>query len=260
MKKCKKTLKIVLNVFIWAFVIFSLLMTVLALAAQSNADGVPTLGGKCFLSVASDSMSPTFDKGDLLISDMLSDEEKTSLQVGEVITFYSDLDGNGTTELNSHRIVSINYNENGEVDSYVTKGDNEKTNMIEDKTPVPWQFVIAKWDAESKIANVGGFLSFLQTPKGFLITIVLPLIVFFLYELYVFIKALLALKNKKAGEQPKLTAEEEEAIKKKAIEEYLMQQQQKEDAPNPVVADDSASSTSDAEEAEKNETSGDQTE
>ena len=110
MKKCKKTLKIVLNVFIWAFVIFSLLMTVLALAAQSNADGVPTLGGKCFLSVSSDSMSPTFERGDLLISDMLTNEEKTSLQVGEVITFYSDLDGNGTTELNSHRIVSINYN------------------------------------------------------------------------------------------------------------------------------------------------------
>ena len=52
---------------------------------------------------------------------------------------------------------------------------------------------------------------------------------FFLYELFVFIKALLSLKKKPNGEQPKLTAEEEEAIKKKAIEEYLMQQQQQQD-------------------------------
>jgi signal peptidase len=251
MKECKKTIKIVFNVFIWAFVVFSLLMTVLALAAQSNADGIPTLGGKCFLSVSSDSMSPTFEKGDLLISDMLTDEEKKSLQVGEVITFYADLDGNGTTELNSHRIVSINYNDNGEVESYVTKGDNEKTNMAEDKTPVLWQFTVAKWDGESKVAFVGGFLNFLQTPKGFLVTIVLPLLVFFLYELFVFIKTLLALKKKQEGEQPKLTAEEEEAIKKKAIEEYLMQQQQKESAPNSVAAEDSASQDSNAETAEE---------
>ena len=136
MKKYKKILKIALNAVIWIFVIFSLLMTVLALAAQSNADGVPSLGGKCFLTVASDSMSPTFDEGDLLISDMLTDEEKKSLKTGEVITFYADLDGNGSTELNSHRIVSVNYDDGGNVVSYVTKWDNEKTNMTADKEPV----------------------------------------------------------------------------------------------------------------------------
>ena len=233
MKKYKKILKTALNVFIWIFVIFSLLMTVLALAAQSNADGIPSLGGKCFLTVSSDSMAPTFEQGDLLISDMLTKEEKMSLKQGDVITFYADLDGNGSTELNSHRIVSINYSSDGAVESYVTKGDNEETNKVADQNPVLWQYVIAKWNETSKIANIGGFLNFLQTPKGFLITIVLPLIIFFLYELYVFIKALLKLK-KKDGETPKLTAEEEEAIKKKAIEEYLKQQQ--ENAPAPDAA------------------------
>ena len=241
MKKYKKTLKIVLNVFIWIFVIFSLLMTVLALAAQSNADGVPSLGGKCFLNVSSDSMSPTFERGDLLISDMLTNEEKQSLKVGEVITFYADLDGNGSTELNSHRIVSINYDKNGSVESYVTKGDNEKTNMVEDDQPVLWQYVIAKWNQKDKVANLGGFLGFLQTSKGFLITIVLPLAIFFMYELYVFIKTLLTLKKKENGETPKLTAEEEEAIKKMAIEEYLKQQQQQaENAPEQIAAEEPA--------------------
>ena len=240
MKKYKKTLKIILNVFIWAFVVFSMLMTVLALAAQSNADGVPSIGGKCFLSVSSDSMAPTFKEGDMIFGDMLTAEEKLSLKEGEVITFHADLDGNGTTELNSHRIVGINYNANGEVESYVTKGDNPETNTIADKEPVKWQFVIAKWNGKDKIAGVGGFLAFLQQPKGFLVAIVLPLLVFFLYELYVFIKSLVVLKQKKVEEAPKLTAEEEEAIKKKAIEEYLKQQQQQaENAPDTTtVADD----------------------
>ena len=238
MKKCKKILKIALNVFIWAFVIFSLLMTVLALAAQSNADGIPSLGGKCFLTVSSDSMSPTFEKGDLIFSNMLTDEEKRDLKEGDVITFHADLDGNGSTELNSHRIVGINYDAEGAVESYVTKGDNAETNAMADVRPVNWRHVIAKWSEGDKIANVGSFVTFLQTPKGFLITIVLPLGIFFLYELYVFIKALLTLKNKKDGEAAKLTAEEEEAIKKKAIEEYLKQQQ--ENAPKPDAMEEAA--------------------
>ena len=259
MKKYKKILKIALNVFIWIFVVFSVFMTVLALAAQSNADGVPAIGGKCFLTVASNSMSPTFEEDDLIFGEMLTVEEKQTLQKGDVITFYADLDGNGSTELNSHRIVDFEYDANGKLKSYITKGDNTKTNVIEDD-PVQWQFVIAKWSGK-RIAGIGGVLSFLQTPKGFLITIVLPLVVFFLYELYVFIKTLLSLKKKQAGEHPKLTDEEEEAIKKKAIEEYLMQQQQqKENAPNPIIADDSTSPTSDVDVTEKNETSEEETE
>lgn len=251
MKKYKKILKIALNIFIWIFVVFSLMMTVLALAAQSNADGVPSLGGKCFLSVASDSMAPTFERGDLLISDMLSNEEKLSLNVDEVITFYADLDKNGTMELNSHRIVEINYDADGKVESYTTKGDNPNTNVAEDDEPVKWQFVIAKWDQESKIAVVGGILSFLQQPKGFLIAIVFPLIIFFLYELFTFVKSLLSVKKKKEEEAPKLTAEEEEAIKKKAIEEYLKQQQQQANAPQTVAKDTSAEENSAQETAEE---------
>lgn len=222
MKKYKKMLKIALNVFIWIFVVFSVFVTILALAAQSNADGVPAIGGKCFLTVASNSMSPTFEEGDLIIGEMLTVEGKTTLQVGDVITFYADLDGNGSTELNSHRITQINYKDNGEVDSYVTKGDNPETNFAED-APVKWQAVVCKWTG-GKVAFVGSALSFMQTPKGFLIVILLPLLVFFLYELYLFLRALLTLKAKK--QEAVLTAEQEEEIKRKAIEEYLQKQKE----------------------------------
>jgi signal peptidase len=64
----------------------------------------------------------------------------------------------------------------------------------------------------------------MQTPKGFLIVILLPLLVFFLYELYLFLRALLTLKAKK--QEAVLTAEQEEEIKRKAIEEYLQKQKE----------------------------------
>jgi hypothetical protein len=59
---------------------------------------------------------------------------------------------------------------------------------------------------------------------------------------------LLTLKQKKAEEAPKLTAEEEEAIKKKAIEEYL-RQQQAEKAPDPIAEENAEKEKEEAESA-----------
>lgn len=233
MKKSKKILKTIINVFIWIFVVFSVFMTILAFAAQSNSDGIPAIGGKSFLTVATDSMSPTFSSGDLIIGQMLTAAEKENLQKGDIITFYSDLDGNGTNEINSHRIVDIIYDEDGHVVSYVTRGDNKETNTQNDKNPVAWQFVICKYTG-TRIAKVGGFLSFLQTPKGFLIVIVLPLILFFLYEIYNFIITLMGVKN--LGKK-QITAADEALIKQKAIEEYLAQQAAQAQADAPAKTD-----------------------
>ena len=60
MNKAKKIGRIALNVLLWCFVAFALLTTILAISANSGADGVPSIGGKVFLSVESDSMAPTF--------------------------------------------------------------------------------------------------------------------------------------------------------------------------------------------------------
>jgi len=213
-------LKKIGNVLIWVFVVFAVLMTILAFSAQSS-NGVPSLGGKALLCVASDSMAPTFVQGDLLIGDMCSDEQKQLCVVGDVISFYTDLDGNGIKEINSHRIYSINYDVNGNVESFVTKGDNNLTNIAVDEEPVSWQAVICKWDGKSRIGGLGAFISFMQEPKGFLVCIVIPLVLFFLFELYRFIVAIISVKGKGAKQ---ISPAEEEAIKQLAIQEYLAQQ------------------------------------
>ena len=51
----------------------------------------------------------------------------------------------------------------------------------------------------------------------------MPLFLFFAYELFVFIKTLLTVKNE--GKKV-ITAEDEELIKQRAIEEYLRRQQE----------------------------------
>ena len=222
----KKVLRIVGNVLIWIFIIFAALTTVLAFAAQSSSDGIPAIAGRAILTVQTDSMSRSaveegkvkledgweqgFNAGDIIIGKKLVPEEQKSLKVGDVVTFKADLDGNGTDELNSHRIVEVTQNDAGEV-AYVTRGDN---NPGQDNDPVSWQYVICRYTG-TRLAGLGKVLDFLQTSTGFLVVIVLPLVAFFVYELIVF---------KNAGKK-QITAADEEAIKQKAIEEYLKQQQ-----------------------------------
>ena len=222
--KNKKVLKTILNVFIWIFVAFSAFMTVLSLAASSSPDGIPSLAGTAFMTVASDSMEDTIMTGDLITAKKLSDTEKQQLEVGDVITFYADLDGDGNEEINTHRIVEIGYKEDGSVKEYRTKGDNKGS---QDPNPVLWQFVIAEWTG-TRYPFVGGFIGFIQKPTGFLCCIVLPLIVFFLYELFIFIKALLAVKTAPAeAGAAVITAAKEEEIRQKAIDDYLKAEAEK---------------------------------
>lgn len=232
----KKVLRIVGNVLIWIFIVFAALVTVLAFASQSSADGIPSIAGRAVLTVQTDSMSRSaedegkvviqegwergFNAGDIIIGKKLTTDEMKQLKVGDVITFKTMLAGTTQEALNSHRIIEVQ----GSGDSvvYVTRGDN---NLGEDTEPVGWEKVICVYTG-TRIPGLGKFLDFLQTPTGFLVVIVLPLVAFFVYELIVFIRKFLKVKN--AGKK-QITAADEEAIKQKAIEEYLKAQQQAED-------------------------------
>lgn len=236
-KEWKKILKIVGNVFLWLFVAFALVVTILAFAAQRSSDGIPSIGGKCYMSVLSDSMNikkttdpevveqisqyeaKGFKKGDMIIVKKLTEQQKTELKVGDVISYHTDKINKGQEEINTHRIVEIVYNEKGEVYSYITQGDNREMSQTTDD-PVQWQYVIAKYTG-SRVPGLGGFLGFLQKPTGFLVIIVLPLVLFFGYEVFVFIKTLLSIKN--SGKKV-ISSADEELIKQRAVEEYLRQQ------------------------------------
>jgi signal peptidase len=139
-----------------------------------------------------------------------------------------DLNGDGFMELNTHRITAVRTN--GGFVYYTTKGDN---NAIADTQEVRYDNVVGVYNGR-RVPAVGAVLNFLQTPTGFLICVVIPLILFLLYEIYNFIRVMISMKSDKQNK------EYEEEIKKKAIEEYLAQQ--KTEQPDKAVSEDTKTS------------------
>ncbi len=216
MFKVKRIVKTIINVLLTVFLLFAIVITVLAFAAQSNSARIPSLGGKCILTVLASSMEPVIMKGDIIISNKITLEDAKNLDVDTVITFVTgDINGDGIDDFNTHRIVEVVKDENGKT-MYVTKGDN---NIMSDDRNVLPEDIISVWGG-ARIAGAGKALNYLQRPTGFLLVIVLPLFAFFIYEVFVFVKKYLEIKN----ESKKLSSAEEEEIKKKAIEEYLRSQ------------------------------------
>ena len=233
----KKVGSIIGNILIWLFIAFSVVITIFAFSAQSNSDGVPTIAGKVISPVLSPSMEPTIKKGDIIISRKLGDnagnDEKTTLAVGDIISFKADLNGDNTPEINTHRIIE-RIEENGRV-SYRTKGDN---NEYQDNYTVASTEVISKYEG-TRIALLGNVIEFLMQPTGFFICIVIPLILFFLFEIIMFVRKVIEVKN--AGKK-QITAEDEEMIKRKAVEEFLRKQEEENKKSEADNADSSGTS------------------
>ena len=202
----KKVLKVVVDVLAWIILIAAFLVTLMVFSSGRN-NGIPSLLGVMPMSVQSDSMAPTFKQGDLIFVKKIND--MYSLQANDVITFYTIIDNNRV--LNTHRIVEVS--DNNGTRSYVTRGDN---NPIDDKVPVYPADLVGKWGGV-KIAGGGKVLDFLRSKTGFFVCVVIPMAVFFLFELYKFIATLIESKQK-------MSVEEEEEIKRKAVEEYLAKQ------------------------------------
>ncbi|MBO7341927.1 MAG: hypothetical protein J6U87_04510, partial [Clostridia bacterium] len=95
---------------------------------------------------------------------------------------------------------------------------------VADGYTITYQDVIGVADAESRVGGLGAVIGFLRSSLGFFLCIVLPLILFFLYELYRFIMLLMAERAKAAP----VSVEQEEEIKRRAIEEYLNAQKAQE--------------------------------
>ena len=217
--QAKKITKIVLNVLLWIFLVFALVMMIFAFASISNDYGVPIMGDKVILSVVSDSMEPTINKGDMITGKTLTLEEKKELKTGDIITFFADLDGDGIKDINTHRIVAVL----GEGDDigFRTKGDNAAkypTNVVDDGYTVRLDDVICTWkEGDTQCHGFGSFLGFLQGRVGFLCIVVIPLVLFFIYEIVRFVMMIVKLKGK---DNKTISDEEKEEIRRQAVEEY----------------------------------------
>ncbi len=173
--RSKRILNIAVNVLLVAVVIFGIFCSYTAFASK-NGNGVPNFFGIQAFSIQSHSMEPEFYQGDLIIDTSVKDTSK--LKVGDVITFYTIIDSKRA--LNTHRIIEII---DGSPTYYVTKGDN---NTLEDTMRVHQNEIVGKY--AFRIPALGNVIDFLQTSTGFLLVIVLPVFLFFIYNLVQFFR------------------------------------------------------------------------
>ena len=188
-KKNNKVLNAIVNTLLVIAIALGIFCSFTAFTAKAGG-GVPSFFGFRPFAIQTDSMAPFFNKGDLVIDRVVDDP--STLQVGDVITFWTVIQGQRA--LNTHRIVAIN--DAGTFRTFTTKGDN---NSIEDGLTVHESEVVGKYS--TKIPGLGTFIDFLQTSKGFLLVIVLPCAIFFIYQLIVFFKALFAYQAEKTRVQ-----------------------------------------------------------
>ena len=224
--KTKKIIRIVLNVLLWIFLVFAFIMMVFAFASISNDYGVPMMGNKVILNVVSDSMQPTINKGDLIAGKTLTLEEKQALKEQDIITFFVDLNGDGVKEINTHRIVKVNVASDGTI-TFRTKGDNAAiypVNVADDGYNVRLDDVICTWkEGDTQLKGLGSVMNFLQSRVGFLCIVIIPLALFFIYEVVRFAMTLVKVKGE--GKRV-ISASDEEEIRRQAVEDYLRKQEQ----------------------------------
>ena len=246
-KVVRKTLNIIVDVIVILILIVSALVVTLSLTSKGS--GVPNIFGVAPLAVESDSMKDTFVTGDLIFSSVVSHDGDTdvSFEVGDIVTFYQEI--GGEARLNTHRIVDIVKDSNNVY--YKTQGDNKKTNPDPDPELKSSEDILAKYNG-FKIGGVGNFFSFIRTQLGFFLVILLPMIIFFVYEAIRVIMNIIAYNKEKVLEdatQAIANAELTEEQKKRAIEEYLAQQNKKTDS-EPTVQTPAEGEAVEAEESD----------
>lgn len=215
-KAFKRIFNLLVDIVVVLILIVSLMVVVLSLT--SNSAGVPNLFGIAPLSVQSDSMKDTFNTGDLILSEVI-DDPYYEYQVGDIVTFPMEIEGYLT--FNTHRIVNIV--EDNNITYYETQGDNKLTNPVPDEELLTSDDIIAKYTGK-KVPGIGNFLSFIRTQLGFFLCVLLPMIIFFVYEAIRVILNLIAYNKEKAilvAQDAVQNSELTEEQKQKAIEEYL---------------------------------------
>lgn len=194
MNAVKRGAEVLISVMLWAVILVAALFAFTTLATK-DANNVATLAGYTPLTVASDSMLPTFRAGDLIV---IRKCDPAGLKQGDIITFHAII--NNQYALNTHRIAEIQDIDGAR--SYVTKGDN---NAIPDVHMITDGDIVGKF--VTRVPGVGKVMDFLSSSLGFLVIIVLPLLIFFIYQVYHLITVSIDLKKAIAVETAQAQAE-----------------------------------------------------
>lgn len=199
----------IVNVILVFAIVFAALTTYISFVSTSG-NGVPSILGVSPFSIQTESMYPTLKPGDLIFSTSVDTED---LRVDDIITYWTVI--NGERVLNTHRITDVYDGGNHLI--FATKGDN---NTAADPLTVHESEVVGKY--AFRIGGIGKIFDYLQTSTGFLIVVVVPVFMFFVYHLVQFFKVLFEyqnIKNRIKYEQEREITEDLIEQQKKLVKE-----------------------------------------
>lgn len=161
-------------------IIIGLLLTVYLLVAvfltacllTYNDYKISVFGDKSLIIVKNDDFEPNYKKGTLLI---VKKNNNDDIKVNDNIFFYNTY---------KNQIV-VSYSQVIKTEKIT---DTQTTYTITGNYELSSDYVIGKADTTKVINNVGNIMSFLESRWGFLLLIVLPISMLFIYEIYIVVK------------------------------------------------------------------------
>lgn len=216
-------------------IVFALVVAIFTIAGSTNDNHLTQFGDKIYLNVASDSMEPTFNTSDVLIVTAFDYQKQLSeLKVGQVVTFKVTKTFKGSIKefYNTHRIIGIDRDTNGNITSFTTRGDNQTgtwqdavaefkrvdgvasnadKSIIGTTETVSASSIVATWGSVDEAGNftagkalkgVGGFSNWIQDTENFgehqktrfFCVVVLPLILLFVIYAFILVRTLVIAK------------------------------------------------------------------
>ncbi len=209
-EKKKSVANTVINALLVVAIIMAAICTYVSFVSTS-VNGVPSILGVRVFSIQTKSMYPTLEPGDLIFDTAVDDASE--LEIGDIITYWTVIDGQRV--LNTHRIIQIY--DGGDYRIFETQGDN---NTAADALTVHESEIVGMYSGK-RLAGVGKVVDYLQTSTGFLVVIVIPVAIFFLYHLIQFFRVLFEynnIKNKLLYEKERGKTEDFMEDEKKKLE------------------------------------------
>lgn len=190
----KRILDFIKNLFIFAYILVILFITVCLLAY--NDYKLTVFGDKTLVPVIDDDLEPSYTVGDLLI---IKRDKIEDVKVGDVIFFYRTRSGETT----------INFAPVTDLEELTA---TETTITVEGDFRLSSTNFIGKTESASVIPNVGRILHTLESKWGFLFLGVFPSFLVFIYTLYSVVLEFYdvrANKNKKKNKKKKTSTDTE---------------------------------------------------
>ena len=191
------------------------IVTILSLSKKE--DDVPSIFGYTAFSIQSDSMENEIMTGDFILGKKCDPKK---LEEGEIISFFT-VNDKGQIYINTHRIIEIEETSNGRI--FTTQGDNEDN---PDLRKVYEGDIVSKYSG-FRIPLLGYIITFLTTQLGFFLCIVLPVLIYTIWQVYKLI--IVVMNNQKVKMLEEVSSQTSEEAKQAIIAEYLAQQKLKEE-------------------------------